>query len=307
MAPMRAIVSAASFLDQLPGLESPGEGSRLPCLHRRKVARALRLGFGAQWRDCAGGERKFRGHIGPISGMRRLAIPRAGRPVIRLVTACLRRGRLHARHDAARKFSPRGTTDSRCPSERRKRRARAPPRRPPPRPRPPAPNPSRRPPASARRETRSLQIDETTIRPHIQTIFGDRIPSAVNLKFLSFAASSCRNFKFKNRTRIIKLLVPLLIPKFASEVPRVLANFGIGALVIHSAAICHRSGLHCCHACDTMIWHERCGGGWDGASHFCLPNDRTDGRQRGRDRDRHPSAHPAAQGARPVPCLRCMP
>jgi hypothetical protein len=27
------------------------------------------------------------------------------------------------------------------------------------------------------------------------------------------------------------LLVPLLIPKFASEVPRMLANFGIGALV----------------------------------------------------------------------------
>src|SRR5271166_2311057 len=45
------------------------------------------------------------------------------------------------------------------------------------------------------------------------------------------AASSCRNFKFKNRTRIIKLPVPLLIPKFAPEVPRVLANFGIGALI----------------------------------------------------------------------------
>ena len=41
-------------------------------------------------------------------------------------------------------------------------------------------------------------------------------------------ASSRRNFKFKNRTRIIKLLVPLLIPKFASEVPQVRANFGIG-------------------------------------------------------------------------------
>src|SRR5208337_569103 len=59
--------------------------------------------------------------------------------------------------------------------------------------------------------------------------------SAVNLKFLSFVRkASCRNFKFKTRTRIIKLLVPLLIPKFASEVPRVPANFGIGALVAKS-------------------------------------------------------------------------
>jgi hypothetical protein len=58
------------------------------------------------------------------------------------------------------------------------------------------------------------------------------------LKFLSFgAASSCRNFKFKNRTRIIKLLVPLLIPKFASEVLRVLANFGIGALAGPNATL----------------------------------------------------------------------
>src|SRR5271166_4274625 len=50
------------------------------------------------------------------------------------------------------------------------------------------------------------------------------------------AAGSCRNFKFENRTRIIKLLVPLLIPKFASEVPRVLANFGIGALAAFARA-----------------------------------------------------------------------
>ena len=36
------------------------------------------------------------------------------------------------------------------------------------------------------------------------------LTSAVNLKFLSFGvASSYRSFKFKNRTRIIKLLVPL--------------------------------------------------------------------------------------------------
>src|SRR5271166_4693715 len=57
------------------------------------------------------------------------------------------------------------------------------------------------------------------------------------------AASSCRNFKFKNRTRIIKLLVPLLIPKFASEVPQVLANFGIGALAAQHIAS-HIGGVY---------------------------------------------------------------
>jgi hypothetical protein len=43
-------------------------------------------------------------------------------------------------------------------------------------------------------------------------------PSAVNLKFLSLlAASSFRNFKFQNHTRIIKLLVVLRFRKFAPE------------------------------------------------------------------------------------------
>ena len=42
--------------------------------------------------------------------------------------------------------------------------------------------------------------------------------SAVDLKFLPpLPRVQCRNFKSKNRTRIITLLVSLLIPKFASE------------------------------------------------------------------------------------------
>src|ERR1700730_5622753 len=56
--------------------------------------------------------------------------------------------------------------------------------------------------------------------------------SAVNLKFLSLrAASSFRNFKFQNRTRIIKLLVVLRFRSSHLSVTRALANFGIGPLV----------------------------------------------------------------------------
>ena len=46
--------------------------------------------------------------------------------------------------------------------------------------------------------------------PQTLANFGIGATSAVNLKFLSFGvASSYGNTKFKNRTRIIKLLVPL--------------------------------------------------------------------------------------------------
>src|SRR2546423_5154166 len=42
------------------------------------------------------------------------------------------------------------------------------------------------------------------------------------------AASSFRNFKFKKRTSNFKVAGVPLIPKFASEVPPMFANFGIG-------------------------------------------------------------------------------
>src|ERR1700720_4373454 len=61
--------------------------------------------------------------------------------------------------------------------------------------------------------------------------------SAVNLKFLSLlAASLFRNFKFKNRTRIIKLLVVLRFRSSHLNVTRALANFGIGPLVDRTIA-----------------------------------------------------------------------
>ena len=58
---------------------------------------------------------------------------------------------------------------------------------------------------------------------HIETRGGQvgpvsALPSAVDLKFLSVVPPARhRNFKSKNRTGIIKLLVHLLIPKFARE------------------------------------------------------------------------------------------
>ena len=42
------------------------------------------------------------------------------------------------------------------------------------------------------------------------------------------AARSCRNFKSKNHTRIITLLVSLMIPKFVPSVLHNETNFGIG-------------------------------------------------------------------------------
>jgi hypothetical protein len=52
----------------------------------------------------------------------------------------------------------------------------------------------------------------------------------VDLKFVGSAAQSFRNFKSKNHTRIIYLLVSLSIPKFGKSAPRRVANFGIGTL-----------------------------------------------------------------------------
>src|SRR6266545_5696659 len=55
--------------------------------------------------------------------------------------------------------------------------------------------------------------------------------SAADLKFLHrLRQTDFRNFKSKSGTRIICLLVPLLLPKFVSEVPQCITNFGSGAL-----------------------------------------------------------------------------
>src|SRR5271166_6568645 len=50
--------------------------------------------------------------------------------------------------------------------------------------------------------------------------------SAVNLKFLSYA----RQARVGTSNSIIKITSAPVIPKFASGAPRMLANFGIGAL-----------------------------------------------------------------------------
>src|SRR2546421_12889938 len=56
--------------------------------------------------------------------------------------------------------------------------------------------------------------------------------SAADLKFLHrLRHTHFRNFKSKSGTRIIYLLVPLLLPKFVSEVPQCITNFGSGAPV----------------------------------------------------------------------------
>jgi len=56
--------------------------------------------------------------------------------------------------------------------------------------------------------------------------------SAADLKFLHrLRQTHFRNFKSKSGTRIICLLVPLLLPKFVSEGPQWITNFGSGALV----------------------------------------------------------------------------
>src|SRR5262249_48305518 len=58
------------------------------------------------------------------------------------------------------------------------------------------------------------------------------ITSAANLRFLSFlAACSFRNLKFKSRTRIIKLLVPLCFRSSYWKSRQWMTNFGSGALV----------------------------------------------------------------------------
>jgi hypothetical protein len=70
------------------------------------------------------------------------------------------------------------------------------------------------------------------------------ITSAANLRFLSFlAARSFRNLKFKCRTRIIKLLVPLCFRSSYWRLQQWMTNFGSGALallwqIIHAAARC---------------------------------------------------------------------
>jgi hypothetical protein len=54
----------------------------------------------------------------------------------------------------------------------------------------------------------------------------------VNLRFLSVAPRVRHsNVKFKDGAGKTYISSAPLIPKFASEVPRVFANFGIGALV----------------------------------------------------------------------------
>src|SRR5258705_8522297 len=57
------------------------------------------------------------------------------------------------------------------------------------------------------------------------------VPSAANLRFLSFlAARSFRNLKFKSRTGIIELLVPLCFRSSCPGLLRCITNFGSGAL-----------------------------------------------------------------------------
>src|ERR1700720_1606280 len=81
--------------------------------------------------------------------------------------------------------------------------------------------------------------------------------SAVNLKFLSLlAASLFRNFKFQNRTRIIKLLVVLRFRSSHRNMTRALANFGIGPLVC-ARVFAHPHGkyliafaMSCCSCTD---------------------------------------------------------
>src|SRR5450759_2011677 len=53
---------------------------------------------------------------------------------------------------------------------------------------------------------------------------------------ISFEARSSQELQIQNRTRNHRVASAPLIPKFASEVPRILANFGIGALVPSSNA-----------------------------------------------------------------------
>src|SRR5205807_6955151 len=47
-----------------------------------------------------------------------------------------------------------------------------------------------------------------------------------------FSAGTVANFGFKSGTRIIDLLVSFSIPKFAQRSRRMLANFGIGTLIL---------------------------------------------------------------------------
>jgi hypothetical protein len=66
-------------LGQLAGGYGAAERGRLPGPHRREIARALRLGLGAQRRERIRSERKFGRHVGHRSDLAHHSVDDAAR------------------------------------------------------------------------------------------------------------------------------------------------------------------------------------------------------------------------------------